>query len=286
MSEARPPDKENEMTESKHDDTLEVLEAGIRDLTSSDRWTAWLESAAKFHHYSFGNQMLIALQRPDASRVAGFKAWQGMNRQVRKGEHGIRILAPMILNRRDEKGEPNGETFMRFRSVAVFDVAQTDGDELPEIAFNLTGEGPAGAYSALNHFAESIGFTVSIEATGEANGWCRHSDKVIAIKETNDELMQVKTLAHEIGHALMHAGGVSDLMERPLKELKAESVAFVVCRALGIDSSDYSFGYVAGWARDGDNAIKALKASAARIHDAAKSILDAISADSKELVSA
>ena len=86
------------------DDTLELLEQGIKDLTSSERWTAWLESAAKFHHYSFGNQLLIALQRPDASRVAGFRAWQELGRQVLKGEHGIRILAPMLLTRKDAEG--------------------------------------------------------------------------------------------------------------------------------------------------------------------------------------
>lgn len=269
------------MADSK--ETLALLEQGVKDLTSSERWTAWLESAAKFHHYSFGNQMLIALQRPDASRVAGFKTWLTMGRAVQKGEHGIRILAPMVLNRRDKDGEATGDTFMAFRAVAVFDVAQTAGDELPEITSLLTGNGPQGAYSALERFAVSQGFTVNVEATGEANGWCRHTDKVIAIKDTNDELMQVKTLAHEIGHALMHDASELD---RPLKELEAESVAFVVCRALGIDSGDYSFGYVAGWARDGDAAIKALKASAARIHDAAKAILDAVTADTKDLVAA
>ncbi len=255
------------------DETLEVLEQGIRDLTSSERWTAWLESAARFHHYSFGNQMLIALQRPDASRVAGFKTWQTMNRQVRKGEHGIRILAPMMCNRRDDDGNETGETFVRFRSVAVFDVAQTDGPDLPEITSQLAGNGPNGAWAALESFARSIDYTVTTEPTGEANGWCRHSDKVIAVKDTNDEAMQVKTLAHELGHALMHEGGVAELAGRALKELEAESVAFVVCRALGLDSGDYSFGYVAGWARDGDNAIKTLKACAGRIHDAAGRIL-------------
>ncbi|MGB9112690.1 MAG: ArdC-like ssDNA-binding domain-containing protein [Acidimicrobiales bacterium] len=270
-----------------HNETLEVLEQGIRDLTSSERWTAWLESAARFHHYSFGNQMLIALQRPEASRVAGFKTWQTMNRQVRKGEHGIRILAPVVCNRRDNDGEKTGDTFLRFRSVAVFDVAQTDGADLPEIAFQLAGEGPKGAWSALESFARSIDYTVSVEPTGEANGWCRHSDKVIAVKDTNDEAMQVKTLAHELGHALMHEAGVT-VADRQFKELEAESVAFVVCRALGLDSGDYSFGYVAGWARDGDNAIKALKACAGRIHDAAGRILSWLekTTDPSELVAA
>ena len=262
------------------DETLEVLEQGIKDLTSSDRWTAWLESAAKFHHYSFGNQMLIALQRPDASRVAGFKAWQALGRQVRKGEHGLRILAPMA-----KKDADTGESrIFGFRGVAVFDISQTDGEELPEIASNLTGDGPEGAFQALERFAHAIDFTVKIEPTGEANGWCRHLDKVIAVKDTNDPAMQVKTLAHEIGHAMMHDG--ADMLERPLKELEAESVAFVVCRALGIDSGAYSFGYVAGWARGEEGAIKALKASAGRIHDAAKKILDAVTADAKELVAA
>lgn len=269
---------------SKHDEALSLLEEGVRGLTSSERWTAWLESAAKFHHYSFGNQMLIALQRPDASRVAGFKTWQGLRRQVRKGEHGIRILAPMVLRKRDDEGNETDETFMRFRSVAVFDVAQTDGEDLPDIVDELHGEGPAGAWSALTSYAASIGYSVSLEATGEANGWCKHSDKTIAVKDSNDEAMQVKTLAHELGHALMHED--RENLDRPLAELEAESVAFVVCRALGLDTSDYSFGYVAGWSRDGDKAAERIKASASRIHDAAKSILSAVVETAREEVAA
>lgn len=269
---------------AKHDDTLEILEQGIKDLTSSDRWAAWLESAAKFHHYSFGNQILIALQRPDASRVAGFKTWQGLNRQVQKGEHGIRILAPMVLARKDKDGNKTDETFMAFRSVCVFDVAQTDGDELPEITSNLVGDDPDGAFSALEHFASSLGFTVTLQATGEVNGWCKHDDKTITVKDSNDGLMQVKTLAHEIGHAILH--GENREMGRALIEFEAESVAFVVCRALGIDSGGYSFGYVTGWAGNEENALKALKVCAGRIHDAARQILDAVTAETKVLAAA
>ena len=168
--------------------------------------------------------------------------------------------------------------------MAVFDIGQTDGEDLPEIAFNLTGEGPTGAYKALEAFAQSIGFSVTLEPTGESNGWCNHDKHAIAVKDSNDEAMQVKTLAHEIGHALMHEDR-ADLV-RALAELEAESVAFVVCRAMGLDTSDYSFGYVAGWARDGEDAIKALKASAARIHDAAKTILASVTESTRELVNA
>lgn len=258
------------------DETLAALEQGIRDLTTSDRWAAWLSTAAKFHRYSFGNQLLIALQCPTATQVAGYRAWQGMARQVRKGEHGIRILAPMT-----KKDKETGETkVFGFRGVSVFDIEQTDGEPLPEIVSNLGGEGPRGAWSALVDYAATIGFRVELEEIqSDTNGYCTHSAHRIAVKASNDPAMRVKTLAHEIGHALMHENTKpGDPIARPLAELEAESVAFVVCGALGLDTSGYSFGYVASWVQDGDKAAEVIKKCGARITGAAKKILDGIGA--------
>lgn len=278
--------------QTKHDETLQILEQGILNLTDSDRWTAWLESAAKFHNYSFNNQMLIAIQRPDASQVAGYRTWEKLGRHVNKGEHGIRILAPSLVHIKsktedeaeneskdvtEEKKEKTEKTRMFFRTVSVFDVSQTDGVPLPEIASLLSGQGPEGMWSALNKFIADKGFDVCVEDTGKSNGWCRHTDKKIAVKATNDPAMQNKTLVHEIAHAMMHGEdhGVSTL-GRSLVELEAESVAFVVCRSLGFDTGDYSFGYVANWAHGGEKAVEDIKASAGRIHDTAQQILSAI----------
>lgn len=269
------------------DETLTKLEQGIRDLANSDRWARWLASAARFHHYSFGNQLLIALQCPDATRVAGYKTWQSMGRQVRKGERGLRILAPVVVRAKDGEtaDDETGKRVVGFRSVAVFDIGQTDGDDLPEITSNLTGDGPSGAWTALVAFAGDLGYSVEVMPTGEANGWCRHNDLTIAVKDTNGPAMQIKTLAHELGHALLHDGMASD--GRALAELEAESVAFVVCAALGLDTGDYSFGYVTAWSRGDEAAITALRASAERIRGAAAKILNGIGASqSRELVGA
>ena len=277
------------MAQTKPFDTRASLDAGIRELVSSARWQAWLDTASKFHNYSFGNQLLIALQMPEATRVAGYNAWKDLGRQVRKGEKSIRILAPRTGYKKDkEAGEKTEEKFLYFVSVGVFDVAQTDGDDLPEIASLLTGAGPAGAWAALVAFAESIGFKVVVQgmASPSLNGYCSHLDKLIAISAANDEAMQVKTLAHEIGHALLHGESTPGDMTRGEKELEAESVAFIVGKELGLDTGDYSFGYVASWAQGGDKALEALKASAARIHDAAKQVINSVSYSAEHLADA
>ena len=180
---------------------------------------------------------------------------------MNKGEHGIRILAPSLVHIKsktedeaeneskdvtEEKKEKTEKTRMFFRTVSVFDVSQTDGVPLPEIASLLSGQGPEGMWSALNKFIADKGFDVCVEDKGKSNGWCRHTDKKIAVKATNDPAMQNKTLVHEISprhDARRGPRGVRTL-GRSLVELEAESVAFVVCRSLGFDTGDYSFGYV------------------------------------------
>jgi len=270
------------MTETTKANALERLSEGIAQLTSSERWTDWLTMQSRFHKYSFGNTLLILAQCPDATRVAGYNAWRQFDRFVRKGEKGIWILAPMVYKTNaDEMSEEDdsSKVIRGFKPVPVFDVSQTDGRDLPEICTRLTGDQPGDAYNHLLSVAHGLGFTVQEDyLDGGVNGDCNHAQKRIRVEVRNDERQQVKTLAHELGHAVLHEPGEGRPDSRPLLELEAESVAYVVCQNLGIETADYSFGYVATWAGASDAARDAIKASGSRIQRAADQILTAIEA--------
>jgi len=262
------------MTATKnHPELLEKLAEGISNLTSSEQWQRHLDVQSRFHRYSFGNVLLIAAQCHEATRIAGFNAWRKMNRSVRKGEKAIWILAPMVYKKADAEDGEDDRAIRGFKFVPVFDVAQTDGEELPSVCSRLDGDDTDGHYDQLWTFARSIGFSVEDhEFDGSTNGDCCHSEHRIRVETRNAPAQRVKTLAHEIAHALLH----QEYDSRALAELEAESVAYVVCQALGIDSGDYSFGYVATWAGDGDEAQEAIKASGGRIQRAAEQILSTI----------
>jgi antirestriction protein ArdC len=271
------------MTGTSKTNALEQLAEGIAQLTSSDRWQDWLLMQSRFHHYSFNNTLLIMLQRPDATRVAGFNAWRKLDRFVRKGEKGIWILAPMVYKAStDNKPETDDATkvIRGFKPVPVFDLSQTDGQELPEICIRLMGDQPGDIYDHLRCVAHGLGFTVEEDfLDGGTYGECSHTEKRIRLEARNDERQQVKTLAHELGHAILHEPSEGRPNSRPLLELEAESVAYVVCQNLGIETSDYSFGYVATWAGGNDEAQKAIRASGTRIQRAAGAILTALSGE-------
>jgi antirestriction protein ArdC len=258
------------MAKNNHPELVAQLTAGISTLTSSEEWQRHLDFQSRFHHYSFGNVLLIAAQCHRATRVAGFNAWRKLNRFVRKGEKAIWVLAPMVY-----KNAEDGETdrvIRGFKFVPVFDITQTDGEELPSICNRLDGDDPKGRYAQLLTVARSIGFTVEDhEFNGNTNGDCCHADHRIRVETTNTPAQRVKTLAHELAHALLH----ESYDNRALAELEAESAAYVVCQVLGIDSGDYSFGYVATWAGDGDQAIAGIKASCEHIQKSAAAILQA-----------
>ena len=257
------------------DSLLATLAEGVQSLTDSDRWRSHLEFQGRFHRYSFNNTLLIGAQDPEATRVAGFASWAKMGRSVRKGERAIWILAPMVGRRvPDSEGEER-RRIHGFRPVAVFDVAQTEGDELPEVCRNLQGDDPSACFDALAARAVAWGYSVErTELPGPTNGDCAHAIRRIRVEARNRPAQQVKTLAHELAHALLH----EDTGDRPLAELEAESTAFLVCRSLGIDSGDYSFGYVAGWAGGGSEAVAAISASGAAIQRASAAILDGLGA--------
>jgi antirestriction protein ArdC len=264
--------EDSEMTaKNNHPELIAKLAEGIGNLTSSEEWQHYLDFQGRFHRYSFNNVLLIATQRHEATRVAGFNAWRKMNRFVRKGEKAIFILAPMVY-KKDDATDGDERIIRGFKFVPVFDIAQTDGEELPTVCNRLDGEDPDGHYATLLSVAQGIGFTViDHEFEGGTNGDCNHSEHRIRVESRNTPAQRVKTLAHELAHALLH----EKFDSRPLAELEAESTAYVVCQVLGIDSSDYSLGYAATWAGGGDEAIAGIKASCDRIQKTASTILRA-----------
>ncbi len=253
-----------------HPELIEQLTKGISNLTSSDEWQRYLDFQGKFHRYSFNNVLLIAAQRGDASQVAGFNAWKKMNRFVRKGEKAIWILAPMVYKKANARDGEDDRVIRGFKFVPVFDIAQTDGEELPTVCNRLDGEDPGEHYAQLLGVARSIGFTVDDhEFASSANGDCNHLTRCIRVEARNTPAQRVKTLAHELAHAMLHEKHDS----RALAELEAESVAYAVCKAFGIDAGEYSFGYLATWAGGGDEAIAAVKVLCHRIQDTVAAIL-------------
>lgn len=272
------------MAEDHVRDALERIDSGISKLGTSAGWQQWLRCQSRFHRYSAFNAYLIGSQCPEATQVAGFQAWRtDHGRYVRKGEHAIWILAPLTFRRTETDDETGEETTVRgvrgFRGVAVFDVSQTDGAPLPEHpARHLAGDAPLALFDQLREVARAHGYAVYEYATTTgANGFTDPAGKRIVVDPTMSPAMRCKTLAHELGHMLMHAdsGGYNGTC-RETAELEAESVAFIVMARAGVDASGYTFGYVATWQGGTTEARRALQASAERIARAARTIIDGV----------
>jgi antirestriction protein ArdC len=271
--------KEGNMASERKDEIVAKLTAGIEQLASSERWQNWLAVQSRFHHYSFRNALLIQLQCPHATRVAGFHAWRQLGRCVRKGEKAIWILAPVSYKRerveehRRDDDDDDARVIVAFKPACVFDVSQTDGEPLPQVCTHLEGSAPDGVYEQLMEVADSIGYTVEdFDFDDSRNGDCAFEMRRIRVRRGNGAAQRVKTLVHELAHAMLHANAE----DRSLAELEAESVAFVVCEAIGIASDDYSFGYVTTWAGGSREAVTAIKASASRIQFTADRILQTL----------
>ena len=285
------------------------LEQGIKELFDSERYKEYLRVMSKFHNYSFNNTLLIAMQKPDASLIAGFNAWKNnFKRNVMKGEKGIKILAPSPFKIKQEMekidpatqkpvigadGKPVTEekeiTIPAFKVVSVFDVSQTEGKEIPNLAVDmLTGdvERFKDVFAALEKTSPvPIGFE---KIEGGAHGYYHLEEKRIAIDEGMSELQTLKTAIHEIAHAKLHDidlnASVTEQTDRPdrrTREVQAESVAYAVCQHYGIDTSDYSFGYVAGWSSGRE--LDELKSSLETIRSAAAEIINSIDGYLKDL---
>ena len=283
------------------------LEQGITELFDSERYKEYLQVMSKFHNYSFNNTLLIAMQKPDASLIAGFNAWKNnFGRNVMRGEKGIRILAPSPYKIRQEvekkdpqtgktvigkDGKPVTETkeiqIPAYKVVAVFDVSQTEGRELPSISANeLTGdvEQYEDFFAALEKTSPvPMGFE---KIEGTAHGYYHLEEKRIAIDEGMSELQNLKTAIHEIAHAKLHdidlnAPEQPDRPDRRTREVQAESIAYTVCQHYGLDTSDYSFGYVAGWSSGRE--LAELKSSLETIRATAAEIINSIDGHFAEL---
>jgi antirestriction protein ArdC len=261
------PEQRAEYREAKRAEQREQVERAVRELLTSEGWRKWAETRATFHDYSMGNCMLIAMQRPDATQVAGFKAWQELGRQVRKGERGIRILAPMVVKDRDS--EDDDATRVLFRCVSVFDVSQTDGEPLPEPPREpITGDSHERYIEPLKDLARSMGVAVyEYEPTSAAQGFYDEKGARIVISTELAPNGKVRTLVHELAHA--HGVTYKDY-SRGEAEVIAETAATIVCGSLGLDTSGESIPYIAGWGEDGD--LDAIKAHAETVDTIARSI--------------
>lgn len=254
-------------------DLTDRLKKGVEEVFTSGKYAAYLEMLAKFHNYSFRNCLLIAMQDPTASRVASYKKWQELGRQVRKGEKGIKILVPLFrkkANAEDADEEPE-RLFYACKVGNVFDIAQTDGDELPEIAQSLNAE--VVGYAEIIRKLESVSplpviYQTLVNENAAVRGGTYYGEH-IAIKGGMSEADKIKTLIHEIAHAVIHDG--DEEKDRHTKEVEAESIAYVVSAALGIDASQYSFGYVANWGAE--QTAETLTASLETIRNTANEIL-------------
>ena len=285
------------------------LEQGITELFDSERYKEYLRVMSKFHNYSFNNTLLIAMQKPDASLIAGFTAWKNQfQRNVKKGEKGIKIIAPspFKIKQETEKIDPQTQkpvigrdgkpvteekeiTIPAYKVVSVFDVSQTEGKELPDIAVDaLTGdvEQYSDFFAALEKTSPvPIGFE---RIEGGAHGYYHLEDKRIALDEGMSELQTLKTAIHEIAHAKLHDIDLNapkdeqqPRVDRRTREVEAESVAYTVCQHYGLDTSDYSFGYVAGWSSGRE--LAELKSSLETIRSAAADIINSIDGHIAEL---
>lgn len=254
------------------------LEDGIKSTLTSENYARYLSFMNTFHEYSFNNCMLIWLQCPEATLVAGYKAWQNKKRQVKKGEKGIKILAPCPKKfttkktNEDGKEEEKEVEYVDFRTVSVFDVSQTEGEPIPELAHQLNKD--VSNFKDLFSKLEAVSPVPISFNDIDTNGVFSSTNNCITIKNGLSEEQTIKTTIHEIAHAILHnPNGEEKEADRRTKEVQAESIAYIVCDYLGIDSSDYSFGYIAGWC-NGD--LKLVSQNMEVIRKTANTIKEAI----------
>lgn len=279
----------------------EKLEQGLKEVFDSDKYKNYLNTMSKFHNYSLNNTLLINQQAPDATRVAGYESWnKNFNRQVKKGEKGIKIIAPAPYNLKvdkevkdafgqpvmDESGKPKTEQveikIPAFKVTTVFDVSQTVGEPLPELGVKELMQAVEGA----NDFKEMLNKISPVpvefgEIDGSAKGFFDVQNEKIMIQDGMSDAQTIKTMIHEISHAKLHnMDEIAKNKEEGItknsqtKEVEAESVAYIVCQHFGIDTSDYSFGYIAGWSED--KGIDELKGSMNTIRDTAAEIINRV----------
>lgn len=293
--------KSSAETREKVKALTDKLEAGVKGVFESDKYKAYLKAMSKFHQYSFGNVLLILMQCPEASHVAGFSTWKKQfGRTVKKGEHGIQIIAPtqrsrlIKQNRLDPdtqqpiigpdglpEKEPVFVSYQSFRVAYVYDVSQTEGRDLPSLGVDeLVGDIPN--FDAMFSAVEKLSpVPVEYRSAASSKGCYNHLEQRIYINEGMSQAQTLKTLIHETAHAKLHALPIKDgkiigkaEKDKNTREVEAESIAYVVCQHFGIDTSDYSFPYVTGWSSSKE--LDELKASLECISKTASEMIDGI----------
>lgn len=264
-------------------DLFQRIDEGVKAVFDSEKYKEYLRVMSKFTHYSAGNCMLIAMQKPDASLVAAYGKWKSLGRQVNRGETGIRILAPMPYKRKCEEQAENEETEeidgIAFKAVSVFDVSQTSGKELPEYIHDLTGEIESEQMTAvLKALRKVTGIPITFgKIPGDVHGYYSHNEDRIVIQSGMSDAQTLKTVFHECAHKLLHDKKMTlptANADRSTKEVHAESVAFIVAEHFGLDTSEYSFPYIAGWS-DG-KPLKELNKALSEIQQASRILTDAV----------
>lgn len=258
---------------------MKELEQGVMSVYTDDKYIQYLDTMSKFHDYSVNNIMLILMQKPEATLVAGYKAWQkNFKRNVRKGEKAIHIIAPCPHKKKQEVVLADGTVeekelvWQTYTAVSVFDVSQTEGEDLPTYGCDEL-DGTVDGYNSLLTKIEKVSpVTVNYEKfDGEAKGF--FDGTKVVVQEGMSELQTVKTLVHEVAHAMLHGKGCAyEGADRNTKEVQAESVAYTVCKMLGLTTDDYSFGYVAGWSKGKDakeltKSMEVIRKTANRIYE-------------------
>jgi hypothetical protein len=286
----------------KTQELIETLEQGIKDTLNSERYKAFLKMQSQFHRYSASNAMLIFLQKPDATYVAGYNTWKDkFERNVLKGETGIGILAPspykhtIYSDAIDDKGNPiiDGETGqvkkvkdtierLGFKKVSVFDIKQTEGKELPSICKDLQGNSANAdlLVKAIQHVSDvPIHF---MDIKNGSKGYYSRAENIIAIKNAMSLDQTAKTTVHEYAHSKIHNSPACALLDKSTKEVQAESVAFVVSNYFGVDTSSYSFDYVANWSSNKE--LPELKKSFEIIQKTADKIIESVEAAMEKMI--
>lgn len=264
-----------------------MLETGVQNVFTSEKYINWLTTVSKFHNYSVNNTILIHSQMPDASYVAGFTTWKKLGRYIKKGQKGIGIFSPCFFKKtvhNDETDEDEEVEYTSFKISYVFDVSQTEGKEFIADSYISEISGNNDYYKDLIKAAiASSPVDVSFEEIkGGAKGYYSKDEHKIAVKAGMSDAMSVKTLIHEIAHARIHSGKKGVELDSNTKEVQAESVAFIVTNFFGIDTSDYSFGYIASWSEDKKteelkNSLDLIKNTASELINAVKYQLEQLS---------
>lgn len=277
-----------EKRDRKVREAMDLLEAGVEQVLDGEAFKRYLAFAARFHNYSANNFLLILVQRPDATRVAGYRKWRDLGRQVRRGEEGLKILAPILRTVEDEETGEKARILCSYKVVKVFDVSQTDpvpgAETLPQKPRPRTLRGDSKAARSLGQsllaLCESEGVPVSEDdpeldnLSPGANGVYLLREKRILLRCTLSADGRAKTLAHELAHHLLHRDAVASEADRPTFEAEAEGTAYAVLSYFGVDASGYSFAYVAHWAEQ-----KGLvKAVLSKVQKAAHEIIEAVEA--------